>query len=72
MSTQQGGYVQATNLYYYYYYYYYYAKGKRLLKKATLRGIGDARGKNLFALTILKFLKKITDFYSPDLFLGLI
>ena len=23
LSTQQGGYVRATNLYYYYYYYYY-------------------------------------------------
>ena len=52
LSTQQGGYVHATNLYYYYYYYYYYFykhrfdhKGKRLLKKATLRGIGDVRGK---------------------------
>ena len=31
-----------------FYYYYYFAivdvKGKRLLKKATLRGIGDVRG----------------------------
>ena len=26
LSTQQGGYVRATNLYYYYYYYYYYTQ----------------------------------------------
>ena len=27
LSTQQGGYVRATNLYYYYYYYYYQSVG---------------------------------------------
>ena len=67
--TQQGGYVRgATNLYYYYYYYIPRsdAKGKRLLKKATLRGIGDIRGKRPFRLNelSLNFRRKLLIFIA--------
>ena len=49
-SLTMSGFIYSPWLCYYYYYYYYYfaivdVKGKRLLKKATLRGIGDIRGK---------------------------
>ena len=57
-------YLNASCYYYYYYYYYKHRidhKGKHLLKKATLRGIGDVRGKGPVCLNelSLNFRRKL-------------
>ena len=41
LSTQQGGYVRATNLLYYYYYYYYFLQSLKYDQQFLLASFGD-------------------------------
>ena len=66
-----GGYVRYMSKNYYYCHYYYYKhrfdhKGKRLLKKATLWGIGDVRRKGPVRLNelSLNFRRKLLIFIA--------